>query len=670
MTVDQGAQVSVANSIATERIFIGDDNTADGSRLTISGLDSRVDYNGTGDVSVGNAGGSTTNRATLEVNSGGVFSAVQLNPDMSVASEARIIIGDIDNGNGHVIVDGAGSLVEASVIYVGDGTNSSSGVLDIRNGGTATTIGEFQAGSNGNGVGTVNVDGATATLDVGTILSLGDDFPGNGTATGNLNVTEGGTVSNGGQAYIGHFTGSFGTATIGSTTANASSWTIGGELTLAGTETSSQGSGFGVLNINVGGLVDVASNLRIRNLGDVNLNGGEIAVGGDILFTDAGSTFNFNTGTLRFTDGAGATLDGPKLENVLGANPALGADQHLAVDGTAVLAAPLRLNGGMFSVGSITPASLANLDWDAGALNITAQTLTVGPGGLLGQSIVVDQNQTLSVPSGSNNITVEAGADLNVIRGSLTTARATNDGLIVVSNTTAVDFDVDNAGSGLTNNGDLVAIDSVIDGVIQNNGAIEVIGSVTFSDGVTLAASSSLGFDINGLLDFDTVSVGGDLALGGALDLDVEETSFSLMVGDSFEIIDVTGGSLSGTFAGLADGALVGNFSGVALFIDYGSTGVALFAVEFAPEDLHMDGFVDGLDLGILLGSWNQSTTPDLGELNGIPPVDGLDLGLFLGAWNPPPLSALTAVPEPTTAVLLAGVVAFSILTRCWCRRG
>jgi len=70
------------------------------------------------------------------------------------------------------------------------------------------------------------------------------------------------------------------------------------------------------------------------------------------------------------------------------------------------------------------------------------------------------------------------------------------------------------------------------------------------------------------------------------------------------------------------------------------------------PADLNMDGFVDGLDLGILLGSWNTTTTPDMGELNGTPPVDGLDLGLMLGAWNPPPLSSASAVPEPTTLLL------------------
>ncbi len=72
------------------------------------------------------------------------------------------------------------------------------------------------------------------------------------------------------------------------------------------------------------------------------------------------------------------------------------------------------------------------------------------------------------------------------------------------------------------------------------------------------------------------------------------------------------------------------------------------------PEDLNNDGFVDGLDLGILLGNFDQATTPDGGELDGNAPVDGLDLGILLGAWNPPAANAaISAVPEPSTALLL-----------------
>lgn len=94
-------------------------------------------------------------------------------------------------------------------------------------------------------------------------------------------------------------------------------------------------------------------------------------------------------------------------------------------------------------------------------------------------------------------------------------------------------------------------------------------------------------------------------------------------------------------------------------------TGDIELVAGFPPEDLNMDGFVDGLDLGILLGNWNNpSATPLEGELNGTPPVDGLDLGILLGAWNPAPASATAAVPEPGTCILLVMAGAMSLLAR------
>ncbi len=84
------------------------------------------------------------------------------------------------------------------------------------------------------------------------------------------------------------------------------------------------------------------------------------------------------------------------------------------------------------------------------------------------------------------------------------------------------------------------------------------------------------------------------------------------------------------------------------------------------PADLNMDGFVDGLDLGILLGNFNESSDPSGGELNGTPPVDGLDLGILLGAWNPPPVPLAGSVPEPTSALLALTASAFVAVRRRW----
>lgn len=194
-------------------------------------------------------------------------------------------------------------------------------------------------------------------------------------------------------------------------------------------------------------------------------------------------------------------------------------------------------------------------------------------------------------------------------------------------------------------------------------GRTEVFGNLTVNSGIL---DIELGGTIGGT-EFDALSVTGDVMLGGTLDVSLIE-SFTLSPEQTFEILDV-GGTLTGQFAGLAEGALVGNF-GEDLYITYqGGDGndVELFTLTpFLPEDLNMDGFVDSLDLGILLSNWNQSTTPDMGELNGTPPVEGLDLGILLAAWNPPPVAAAT-VPEPCGIAFIGIALSMSYFKR---RRG
>jgi hypothetical protein len=52
------------------------------------------------------------------------------------------------------------------------------------------------------------------------------------------------------------------------------------------------------------------------------------------------------------------------------------------------------------------------------------------------------------------------------------------------------------------------------------------------------------------------------------------------------------------------------------------------------PPDFNDDGFVDGADLGVLLGVWGSGTNQPA-DLNGDGAIDGADLGSLLGAWGP-----------------------------------
>lgn len=655
-TVSGGGRLNVARSAqagaSNNQLVVGYLAGGDGATLTVTGPGSVVDFFGNERISAGLSGGSTTDRATIEVLAGGRLNAVQRDGSDAVVSSGFLMVGDEAGSNGQVTVDGTGSRVDVRYMQVGDGPTNSSGIVDISNGGLITTLEHVEAGSNGNGVGTINVAGPGSRLEVGSYLSLGDDIPGDGTATGNLNVVDGGAVTNGTQAYIGHYTGSFGTATIGSTTADNSTWNVGGELTLAGTETSSQTSGSGTLNVNAGGRVVVASNLRIRNLGDVNLNGGEIEVGDSLLFTDAASTFNFTSGTLRFTDAAGYTLSGAQLDGVLGTNHTLSANQHLAVDGTAVLGAPLRLDGGTFSVGSITAANLANLDFDAGTFNLTSASLTVGVGGIFGSTLVVNTPQSIHV---TNQATINAGAKL-IVAGAFRSGQ-------------------------LTNNGDLVAIDSTIDGPVVNNNGVTVVGTVNF-DGlvsgtgdffgpgtanfkggmapgaspanvpfegnVALAASNTLFIEIAGTVqgaEYDSLSIVGSADLDGLLSVSLD--GFTPTVGQQFTVLTAS----SITNHGLALAGPAANLFSLMV----GSSSVILRAIAAGvPGDYNQNGTVDAADYTVwrdLLGS--ETSLPN-DDTAGVGADDYARWKTHFGESAASGALSNVVVPEPATLNLFA----------------
>ena len=50
--------------------------------------------------------------------------------------------------------------------------------------------------------------------------------------------------------------------------------------------------------------------------------------------------------------------------------------------------------------------------------------------------------------------------------------------------------------------------------------------------------------------------------------------------------------------------------------------------------DINEDGWVDGVDLGIVLASWSTESAGAPADLNRDGAVDGVDLGVLLGAWG------------------------------------
>jgi len=110
-------------------------------------------------------------------------------------------------------------------------------------------------------------------------------------------------------------------------------------------------------------------------------------------------------------------------------------------------------------------------------------------------------------------------------------------------------------------------------------------GILSIAGNITLDSSSNLLIELGGLGigQFDQLVVTGDLNLAGDLFVDLID-GHTLGFNQSYLIGEV-GGLLSGQFIGLGEGDLVGNFGGVDLFISYaGGSGNSISLFTAVPE--------------------------------------------------------------------------------------
>ncbi len=635
VNVTGGGQLDVATSNLAERLIIGNESGTDASRLTVSGAGSRVDYFGTTAVSVGglSGGGSFDNPVILEVLDGGVFETEHV----GVNSSNGLFVADQANTAGLVTVDGVGSLLRTRLMNVSD-DNNSRGTVNITGGGMIDVDDFVEIGSAGDGDGFLTVLGAGSRLDVGGDLSAAAGAS-NLRVDGTITVIDGGAVTNGDQGFIGRATTNVGTVNVGGAGALAT-WDVGTDLFIAGNDSlavgGSQISGSGTLNVLANGRVTVNNLLVLKDRGVINLDGGELAAN-DILFQDfperaLSPTVNFNSGTLRFTNPSGKTLDAASINTILGGSATLASGQHLAVEGVTVLGGPVRVNGGTLSVGAISKANFANVDFDAGTLNFTNSGLVVTVAGIFGSTLVVDEDETINV---ATSLFVQADGLLNVARGSISAFAGVNSGTTVLAEGTAT------FGSSLTNDNTLVVIDSTINGDLINNGTLEIVGVNTFGGSVTLSSTSSLSIDIGGTQpgEFDLLEADDFLTLDGTLNVSLDG-GFAPQLGDSFGILRGDTG-FSGIFDTLNLPALN---SGLAWQLNPGAITVFLDVVSSTatPGDFDLDGDVDGRDFLV----WQRGGSPN-GTNSG-------DLALWQGQYGNSPLVGAIALPESLNWLLMS----------------
>ncbi|MEM8784033.1 MAG: hypothetical protein AAGE65_14425, partial [Planctomycetota bacterium] len=333
MTVSDGALVTIganpSESVDTQRLIIGRQGAADGSKLTLTGAGTRLEYLANERISVGLNGGSSADRATLEVLDGAVLNAVQRDGGGAVVSSGFVMVADESGSHGQLTVAGPGSRIDARFMNVGDGpSGGATGIVDLTDGGVIELLENVQVGSNGDGVGTINIGGLNesaqpfanvARLNVGTALEIGSDDPTNGDASGTVNVLANGEI-NASSVFVGRTTGSFGTLTLGGLPDAPAVMNVANELVVSGSATSSQQSGSGTINLNTNATIDVEGNFRIRDLATVNMNGGELifesfTVNNTSVAGEA--QFNFNAGIVRYDNTGTVSLNDINLSYLL-----------------------------------------------------------------------------------------------------------------------------------------------------------------------------------------------------------------------------------------------------------------------------------------------------------------------------------------------------------------
>lgn len=331
-----------------------------------------------------------------------------------------------------------------------------------------------------------------------------------------------------------------------------------------------QSSGTAVLGLGFGDL-EVTQTVTVQSRGAIELSGERVLRAGSIA----------NGGVIR---GSGQ-IDAPLFNGVSGRVTA-GAGQRLEFSGA----------GSNTNEGSIE-ATGGEIGFRGALKNVKNTGLISGRDAILRFDGGLDNGGSLALTAGISDVhgaiantgTIALGARAQAIfHGDLKQA-----GAFVIPTAAAATMLGEYAGGGFTGGGDLVILGDLRPGFSP--------AVTTFGGSLILGPSALTEIDIEGLLpgQYDQVNVSGSLFLSGSLAVQLGN-GFTLGLGQSF-LVFTAGGGVSGQFAGLADGGLVGTFGGRDLFIDYAADSVTLHTAP-VPEPGAYAMFMAGLAaIGVLV---------------------------------------------------------------------
>ena len=642
-----------------------------------------------------------------------------LNTGVDAFSFARIAEGS--GSNGTVTVEGDDSFWDHNGnLIVGE---SGSGFLNVLDGGdviSAFTNIAMQAGSSN-----VNVDGTGSTWNDSIQIVVGK------LGLGSLTVSRGAVVSspstivgddNGGagDVTVAGIDAQWNTGGISIGSAGNASVRVsdGGIINAGFTTLASSSSSTSQVTVNEAGTLAVTGNLTVGNAGtallEITDNEGVLALGlgtpGLVTVTgtvsvNSQSTIDMDGGRLEFGSMAVATLD-----RVTGSSGSLAGDLQPLVGFNDAATLPAILSGSSLDLSEVRLVNAGTLfgsgDFVVALRNSATGEVESGVGDRLHFRGIGNTNAGEFHNFGGQirfdaDFTNEATGFI-AGRGQFIAGSWTNNGVMAFSGGFAdVLGDLSNSatgqivvgGAGVTTFYDDVAMDAAnlnidvaagstavflgsYNGGNDGAGAIDALGdlrpgnspaSVTFGGELNLGTSATTFIELGGLLfgEFDQLDVTGDLNLDGDLMVSLLG-GFTLDDGMQFRIADVEG-TLNGSFANFADGALVGNFGGTELFIDYDydANTVDLFTpAPQLPGDFNSDGIVDAGDYVVWrnnLGAGDESAINNNGD--GANGVDEADYALWKSNFGASSAALRggslpsNVVPEPHSARLLLVVL-------------
>jgi hypothetical protein len=253
-------------------------------------------------------------------------------------------------------------------------------------------------------------------------------------------------------------------------------------------------------------------------------------------------------------------------------------------------------------------------------------------------------------PSAGNTATLSVNSGWLKAATEIQVGSTTGDGTLTIAAAGTVFAPVVTVGASgeLNGAGDIV-------GNVLNNGLVSPgtsPGTLDISGNFAQNAGGVLKMEIASISSFDQLNIGGALMAGGTLDVDL--LSFSPVAGNTFDLFDFA--SSLGSFT--LDLPTLGG--GLEWFTDNllttGELGVVSASIV-EDADFDGDGDVDGRDFLTWQRGFGltEQQNNSLGDANGDGDIDAADLAVWQTQYGQPSeLATQTAVPEPTSLVLLA----------------